>query len=244
MNHDHWTELAEIYAAGALDGAELKGFEKHLKSRCASCLSTIRETEEALSLLSGGLKIEPPPSFIKESLLGRISAEASPQAAAGARWWLPAGMGLAVAFSVILLFSPVFHRTTLAIPAAYSNPGPNHDMKMTQLLNSPDLKRVLFKDTATGKVSAAQLQWNPKLCGGCFSVKGLPPSAEGKTYELWALSGDKAFPAATFKVDADGQGHFDVLPMKQAGSYERFAVSVEPAGGTSSPSGPILLQSF
>ena len=41
MNHEEWLERAEIYAAGALDGAELAEFEAHLAAGCAAMRSEL-----------------------------------------------------------------------------------------------------------------------------------------------------------------------------------------------------------
>jgi hypothetical protein len=36
MEHEYWLDRTDIYALGALDGNELKGFQAHLGSNCAS----------------------------------------------------------------------------------------------------------------------------------------------------------------------------------------------------------------
>ena len=36
MEHEYWLDGTDIYALGALDGNELKGFQVHLGSNCAS----------------------------------------------------------------------------------------------------------------------------------------------------------------------------------------------------------------
>ena len=56
MSHDARLEqAADVYALGALDGAELAEFEAHLASGCAACAERLRETREALALMPRAL---------------------------------------------------------------------------------------------------------------------------------------------------------------------------------------------
>ena len=75
MNHEQWLEQADVYAAGALDGQELAGYEAHLAAGCAICAERIRETREALTLLPRALPAVPPPSALRARVLGAIAAE-------------------------------------------------------------------------------------------------------------------------------------------------------------------------
>ena len=64
----------------------------------------------------------------------------------------------------------------------------------------------------------------------------------GKAYELWAIRGSSApEPAGVFVVQA-GQATAVRLPrVSEPGSVSAFAVSIEPAAGSASPTGPIVL---
>jgi anti-sigma-K factor RskA len=63
----------------------------------------------------------------------------------------------------------------------------------------------------------------------------LPPLASGTVYELWVIADGRARPAGLFR------GSLATLtrPVPQGASV---AVSVEPAGGSSRPTGPLLLR--
>ena len=49
MDHENWLELADVYAAEALDGEDLSEFNAHLAAGCPLCQARIRETHEALA---------------------------------------------------------------------------------------------------------------------------------------------------------------------------------------------------
>jgi len=75
MDHEIWFELADTYAAGALEGDELGRFEAHLSAGCLQCRSRIRETGEALAGLSVSLAPITPAEAVKAKLLERIDSE-------------------------------------------------------------------------------------------------------------------------------------------------------------------------
>src|SRR5205823_5979033 len=73
-------------------------------------------------------------------------------------------------------------------------------------------------------------------------VSGLVPAPEGKTYELWALRGDRPpEPAGLFTVGTEGSIARRSARLERPGEVTAFAVSIEPAAGSPAPTGPIVL---
>jgi anti-sigma-K factor RskA len=68
-----------------------------------------------------------------------------------------------------------------------------------------------------------------------LAARRLPPLASGTVYELWVIADGQARPAGLFR------GPLATLtrPVPQGATV---AVSVEPAGGSSRPTGPLLLR--
>ena len=75
MDHENWLELADVYAAEALDGEDLSKFNAHLAAGCPLCQARIRETHEALAGISISLEPISPAPALKEKILERIDAE-------------------------------------------------------------------------------------------------------------------------------------------------------------------------
>jgi anti-sigma-K factor RskA len=76
-----------------------------------------------------------------------------------------------------------------------------------------------------------------------MEASNLQPVPPGKTYELWVIPADgKApLPAGTFHPDARGYASV-VLPTLPAGvPAKAFGVTVENAGGSPSPTLPLVL---
>jgi hypothetical protein len=74
-------------------------------------------------------------------------------------------------------------------------------------------------------------------------ASNLAPLPPNKVYELWLLpaNGGAPMPAGTFKPDANGNGMM-LHPMETAGtSAKGFAVTIEPDGGSQTPTMPIVM---
>ena len=74
---------------------------------------------------------------------------------------------------------------------------------------------------------------------GYLVVTGLPAAAPGHVYEAWFIRSGEALPAGTFSIGQDGLG---VLATPAAsGRLDELAVTQEPAGGSTRPTGAIVL---
>lgn len=72
-------------------------------------------------------------------------------------------------------------------------------------------------------------------------VQGLKPPAQGRVYQLWYLNGATApNPGGTFDIDQNGNGF--VVMASGPGSFTGVALTQEPAGGSTTPTLPILMQ--
>jgi hypothetical protein len=101
---------------------------------------------------------------------------------------------------------------------------------MQALLRAPDLKvRTTALRQGSGTLLYSTGEQRVMLIG-----QGLPVPAAGKTYQLWMLSANgKAVSAATFRPDHAGNVQ---LPVHgDLSGFARMAISVEPAGGSPSP---------
>lgn len=73
-------------------------------------------------------------------------------------------------------------------------------------------------------------------------LSGLAPPPAGKAYELWAIRGKKPPEAAGMIAMSGERGTAARVPkVERPAEVTAFAVSIEPSGGSSSPTGPIVL---
>ena len=77
---------------------------------------------------------------------------------------------------------------------------------------------------------------------GAVVLSGVQPLAGDKVYELWALRG-KAAPEPVGLLTGAGESVYvtQVAKLERPTDVTAFAVSIEPKGGSKSPTGPIVL---
>ena len=252
-SHKTFDTLAAVYVVGALDGDDLVRFEAHLAEGCEACTSAVRESHEALARLALADTPAVPPPSVKTALLERIAAAAAGRRASRVGWltWTAATAAV-VALAAMLTAGIVATRYEAQLGQMA------RDMATTRERLQRDEAALreqvtayrgaveLLRDPATrvielrgGTPASARLIWNDKA-GGHLLVANLPAAPAGKTYELWTLGGPAPRPAGLFQVDASGRVVQRVEPV--AGPPAKgFAVTLEPAGGSPAPTGPILL---
>lgn len=231
MNHEKWTELADLYAVGALDGGEASEFSSHLKAGCALCEKRISENESAVAALVQGLPQMEAPAALKSKIMDSLGADFEPAISAAPALspiWAAIVWG---ALSLGIVWG--WKTTTLARHTAEF-----HRME-AMVMADTTMKSVELKATEQKTPVAAKVVWNTK--GEClFMTMGLPHPVEGKIYQLWGIKGDSKVSAGIFEVDEHGCA---VVKLNQfaADSFDKMAVTLEPAGGVPSPTGPIVL---
>jgi len=110
-----------------------------------------------------------------------------------------------------------------------------------RLLSAPQVNLVRLAGLSPSPRANAHLLWNPAAQAGVLLTSGLPQVPRDRVYELWAFVGKEPVPAGIFHVDEAGHGFLRLPPLPRAKRYDRFAVTLEPAGGVSKPSGPVHL---
>ena len=103
-----------------------------------------------------------------------------------------------------------------------------------------DLRLTILeaKDVAYSSAKVV-VAWDPHLFRGVISQQNLPTPPEGHDYQLWVLDPKEEAPlnGGVIQANVASRG-FSSGPLKTTGPG--FAVSLEPSGGQSAPSGPIL----
>jgi hypothetical protein len=256
MSHEEFDALAPVYAVGALDGEELARFQAHLRSGCPRCDAALRESEQVLTALARDLPPAIPPAYVRDDFLRRVAASPRrrPARAGWARWAAGAAAAIAAAALTAGLVSARYEARLEALARETSELRRELDaaratlraeraeaQAVVALLRDPDTRVVALGGRGAASTARGRIVWNDKA-GGRLYVHGLPRAPAGKTYELWTIAGRAPRPAGTFDVDASGAAAHPV-PAAPGGPVRVFAVTLEPAGGVSSPTGPMVLAS-
>ena len=228
---EKYFELADLYAAGALDEKEAAELQAELK-RSPELRTYLAETEQALLAFPQSLAPVQPPAFVKSRLMQQVESQVFSPAPASPIFSLNWATGLVMASLVIGLGVTVVQ--TQGKMVEYK--------KVAEQIEHADTQVVAMKPLEAAKpVSNGKAIWNPKTCKGTFIVSNLPQLPSGKEYQLWAISGSETIPAGVFKVSETGCAKLDIQGVPQNKTVDKFAVTLEPVGGVPTPTGAMYL---
>ncbi len=106
-----------------------------------------------------------------------------------------------------------------------------------QVLRSEEFRTVALAGTKDAPTAHARVLFNSATHKVYVDVRSLPALPEGKQYQLWALDKGKPVDAGMLAVNtATGS---DMQQMKDIASAQAFAMTIEPVGGSASPTMPI-----
>jgi anti-sigma-K factor RskA len=221
-------DLLAAYALDALDDDERERFERHLEEcdECSEQLALLREPVSALAYAAEG----PAPP---EALRGRIieGARAEPRAPVirmrRRNWPLAAVAGMAAAAACLAIGLGIWANS------------------LSNSLDQERSARKTYEGFLAGGATAKPLIGadGSLLVKGdgraALVVCGLADAPSAKTYEAWVISGETPQPAGTF---SGGNGCSPVLLTQRVPGNATVAVTLERAGGATSPTLPILFR--
>ena len=252
MSHEPFETFAAVYAVGALDGDDLAVFEAHLPT-CTACQASVRDGQETLARAALSMPPQTPPPAARAALVRRVAERREVRP----RGWLRWAATTAVAAAAAAMFAGTWvavryearlgqmARETAAVRERLArNEAALHEQLAfyrgaVELLRDPATRVVDLRGQGAASAATARMIWND-AGGGHLFVAGLAPAPTGKTYELWTIADAAPKPAGLFAVDGQGRAVHRVAAER---GVKVFAVSLEPEGGVSAPTGPIVLAS-
>ena len=258
ISHDDASELLGAYSLDAVDGDELVDLEEHLAScpRCRAELDSLRELAGAL-----GNSVEPPPEGLWSKIADQLGArrdedvehppmpklstlERSPfRAPSPGRTrrtrstvlFLGAVSVAASAVAVVLgiglvrsqnnvshLQQSVAHERAVAgrTPAEVALHTPGH--RTVDLVDSANVELARFVIVPSGR--------------GYLVSSSLPALSDGKTYQLWAITGSTPISLGVLGASPHGS----TFTIAGAPLTAKLSLTAEPSGGTVAPTGAIV----
>ncbi len=119
----------------------------------------------------------------------------------------------------------------------------SHAQQVLEVLNSPEAQRVTLSATKIPPAPTAHTVYLADRGALVMEANNLKPVPAGKTYELWVIpaSGAAPVPAGTFTPNGEGYASV-VLPKLPSGvPAKAFGITIENAGGSNTPTAPIIL---
>jgi len=102
------------------------------------------------------------------------------------------------------------------------------------VLRDPTFKLLRMAGTAKSPVSGLSVAWSPakKQVWIDMATAKMPVNDKAHQYQLWAIVGGKTVDLGVFDADTTAK---DMVEMKPIASADAFAVTLEPRGGSPSP---------
>jgi anti-sigma-K factor RskA len=224
MTHSEYKELIPAHALSALDPSDERALSEHLAT-CEECRREFADWEAtAASLALTVDPVEPSPQ-VRENLLAQIRAEESAKslskvlpfaAPPRARWGSLTSIAAVILFAALIVSVIVFYQ--------------QNRTRLVELAGTPEAAGATAKLTYDNTGRALLV------------TNGLPRAPEGKEYQLWFIVGDKPLPGKSFNPDTSGRSTTTDQVPEAARNRAVFAVTLEPAGGVSTPTGSIYLR--
>src|SRR5439155_15687917 len=118
----------------------------------------------------------------------------------------------------------------------------DHARELLAMFTAPDAMRVTLVATKTQPQPQGKAMYLPRQGALLFMAGNLPPLPTKKTYELWLLPiSGSPMPAGTFRPDAHGNAMVMDPPLPKGTEAKAFAVTIEPEGGSSTPTMPMVM---
>jgi len=261
------TDLALI-AMGALTPAEMEPLQAHLRV-CARCKEELRQNTLALAAYAQTTPEVPLPNGARDRFMAKLQetsqGESSPTKpvvveapakkasfwnkvfGSGVAGWSPA---LAGAFALLLLavgIDDLSNRAQIGPLLKQAQRGAIDSAQLDQLmelLTSPQAQRVaLHPGPVTAPPPEGRVVYASRTGKLLLTASNLHPLPAGKIYELWILQpgGKKPLPAGTFAPDSTGNAAMILADVPAGLTVQAFGVTVENAGGSETPTLPIVL---
>jgi len=237
--------LSGAYCLDAVTDLERAAFDRHL-SGCETCALEVAELRETAARLADGAWSAPPPG-LRDNVLAQVrqTRQVGPgrpgrvERTVAARWRrrtafavaaavLAAGAGAA---GLVLQDQRVRQERQVAAAARAEV------ARMTGVLTASDA--ALSSQPGPGGAGRVTLAYSAERNAAVSILTDLPPQGPDRTYQLWLIEGAAAESMGVLAV-GDTEDRRLIEGVRGASA---FGVTVEPAGGSATPTGtPVIIE--
>jgi len=253
--HPTREEDFDLYALGALDGDEKAAFETHLET-CADCKVQLADSYGRMALLAFSAPGVAPSPQAKERLMrqlaltspgrGATAVELTPEPGGIlARWWevlLPLAGAFALASVLLWVHNQTLERQVADLRSTIVRQQAqlSQARDVAEMMSARDAVVVSLAEQKNQPEGTARVIYNSRR--GLLVYNGhLAPTTADQSYQLWLVPTTGAPISAGVFNPASGETNSIVARVPPGTAAKAFAVTLEPAGGKSAPTGPMIL---
>jgi len=254
------------YALGTLKDTQLGTLTAHI-SMCNHCRAELAQRQVELASFAAVLPDEELSPDAKIRFMARLTTDSAPESkftqmrnkgrfylmSKSFRRWFETPMPLMILSGALAAAAAFFayddathiHQNRILLPEMKRLSKETADLEeLKQFLRGNNAQMVTLHEKP-GAIKAPEGHAIYSATKGklVFTASNMPDPPPGKAYELWVLpaSGGAPIPAGVFKPDLQGNAAVifpPIPPNVQAGG---FGVTIEDAGGATTPTPPIIL---
>jgi anti-sigma-K factor RskA len=253
-NHQNYADDLALYVLGELEPAQSAEVRAHIED-CAECrreYQTLNADMAALALSTYGPAA---PARSRERLMRALNSESRRAGRVTGsfrvrpRWWALAPVfstALLAMFAILLWIENSEMRDELS-KAHAQRTEQSKDLEranmMMAAMSAPDAMHVTLVSANTKPQPQVKVFYAASKGALMLTASNVEAIPAGKSYELWLIpmNGSAPMPAGMFRPDARG-GAMLVMPQMPGNMQAKaFAITVEPEGGSESPTMPIRM---
>lgn len=225
MGHQDFNELTTAYALDALDEQDELAYEEHLRT-CPQCREDLAAVQDTAGLLAYGTASQAPPSALRERILEQARSERTNVISFRRRWALPAAASVAAVAATAAIGLGIW-ASLLRSDLDGAQEARTSLEQVVSVISDPGSERF------SASVGRGTLVVSP-TGAAALVLSNLDPAPSGKTYEIWVAEDGAPKPAGLFQIAGD-RTHVALTRTVPKGAT--VLVTLEPAGGTTKPSG-------
>lgn len=237
--------ILELYVAGSL--SEKENEEVHAKIlKNPELLAEVQSIEKAIVQLTAAAKKDAKYSFddIKNQLKvnePKVISIAKPKT----NWLQYSGWAASLLIGSILVFTlsqnnqlknqVALEKQQLEAQIDSASTNLAAAEKLIEIFRDKDIISIPLAGQNVSPTSYAKVYWDKKTNSICLDAKGLPEPPKGKVYQVWSLKLSPLTPTSLGTLDTFTADANKIFTIKNANQSEAFGITLEPAGGSISP---------
>lgn len=219
-NHEE-LDLLPAYALGSLDAEDSDRVREHI-ARCRSCREELASYQEVTGRLALAVPEQEPPAWLESRIMEKVLSSRR-------RRSFPEFLGMRLpalaAVAAVLIIA-------LGAGNIYLLSRPFQSQALV-----PGLVTVVLTGTGETPQAYGTIVIDRDDNRGVLAVRGLAPLEASRAYQLWIIKATERRSGGVFAVTPDGYGSLQITVPPGFTGFTGFGISIEPAGGSASPTG-------
>jgi hypothetical protein len=116
------------------------------------------------------------------------------------------------------------------------------DEYVVSFVSAPGVATRSLSAESDGLPARGEMYMYPGESSAVVIFSGLPALEPGKVYQFWLADARSQVAGGTFAVDETGIASLVVQAPREVNAFQQVMLTVEPAGGSASPSQQVVLQ--